>query len=311
MTTTPTHPFRVLRDTIAGPRRLSRLGRADDEATPSAVDEASDAYPFEVRPLAPTIGAEISDVDLADVDDILQLELHRALLEWKVLFFRDQNLTNRQQRDFAARWGELERHPFLPSSEPDVVRFEKGPEVSGVENIWHSDVTWKAETPLGAVLRCIDAPAIGGDTLWADMYSAYDFLPAEVRNRIDGLRAVHDFTASFGQAMTASELAAAKAKFPAVEHPVVRTHPETGRKLLFVNEPFTTRIVGLDEDDSDALLRYLCSQARTPEYQCRFHWTPGSIAFWDNRCTQHYAISDYWPRRRVMERVSILGDRPY
>jgi taurine dioxygenase len=284
-----------------GPRDVHRLG--------SGID--SEPYTrFGLRPLTPLIGAEIDGIDLTSaLDDSTFTELHRALLEWKVLFFRDQHrLSQTQHRGFARRWGELEVHPFLPQGDvPEVVRFEKSETTKGVENIWHSDVSWREMPALGSVLRAIEVPSVGGDTLWADMAAAYDGLPADVKQRIDGRVAVHDFTHSFGRSMPPERLAAMQAEYPAVEHPVVRVHPETGRQTLYVNEIFTSHIVG----ESDELLEYLCAQARVPEYQCRFRWTEGAVAFWDNRATQHYAVSDYWPARRVMERATIIGDTPF
>jgi len=267
---------------------------------------------FAVSPLTPTIGAEIEGVDLrAPLDDELFAELHRALLEWKVIFFRNQKIDGEQHRAFAARWGELEIHPFLPRGDsPYVVRFEKDQANQGYENIWHSDVSWRLVPSLGSVLRCIDCPPHGGDTLWADMACAYDGLPDDLKPRIDGLVAVHDFAVSFGLAMTPEQIAALREKYPPAEHPVVRTHPETGRKTLYVNEIFTSHVQGLEPAESEALLDVLLRQARVPEYQCRFRWTPDAVAFWDNRATQHYAVSDYFPARRVMERATIIGDRP-
>jgi taurine dioxygenase len=191
------------------------------------------------------------------------------------------------------------------------VSFAKDETTKGSENIWHSDVTWRQIPALGSVLRALAVPEIGGDTLWADMTAAYDGLPEDVRQRIEGLTAVHDFAGSFGRNMEPTKLAAMRAQFPAVEHPVVRTHPETGRRAIYVNEIFTSHMVGLEPDESHELLTLLCAQARVPEYQCRFHWEPNSIAFWDNRSTQHYAVSDYWPQPRVMERVTVVGTVPY
>jgi taurine dioxygenase len=285
--------------TIAGPRTLNRPDPAGYEH-------------LELRPLSPTIGAELHGLDLRrDLTDAEHAEVHRALLDWKVVFFRDQRITGDQHRAFAARWGELEVHPFLPAGDvPEVVRFAKDAESKGYENIWHSDVTWREIPALGSVLRALEVPAVGGDTLWADMAAAYDGLPEDVQARIDGMVAVHDFSQSFGQAMDPDELAKMQEQFPAVEHPVVRTHPETGRRTLYVNAIFTSHIVGLDRAESDALLDVLTRQAHVPEYQCRFHWEPDSIAFWDNRATQHYAVSDYYPEVRVMERATIIGDRP-
>jgi len=267
---------------------------------------------FGVRPVGSGIGAEVQDVDLArPIGPELQADLHRALLDWKVLFFRDQHITAEAHRDFGRRWGELEVHPFLPAGDlPEVVRFAKDQSSKGVENIWHSDVTWRKVPSMGSILRAIEVPEVGGDTLWADMAAAYDGLGEDVRRRIDGLTAVHDFADSFGRGMDAAKLAEMRTQFPPAQHPVVRTHPETGRPTIYVNEIFTSHIVGLDPDESDELLRLLCAQARVPEYQCRFKWTPDSIAFWDNRSTQHYAVSDYWPAARVMERVTVIGDVP-
>ncbi|TVY07806.1 TauD/TfdA dioxygenase family protein [Paenibacillus cremeus] len=269
---------------------------------------------FTVKPLGPLIGAEIEGVDLREpVSPELHQELNRALLEWKVIFFRNQQITSEQQRAFARLWGELESHPFLPrGNSEEVVRFAKNDQTVGRENSWHSDVSWRLTPALGAILRLIEVPESGGgDTLWADMAAAYDNLSDEVKERIEGLTAVHDFTHAFGVKLPPDELAARQEEFPAALHPVVRTHPETGRRLLYVNPNFTTRIVGLEPDESERLLQLLFRQAHIPEYQVRFRWEPNAIAFWDNRATQHYAVSDYYPERRIAERVAISGDRPY
>jgi taurine dioxygenase len=273
---------------------------------------------LELQPCTEVIGAEVWGVDLADpLDDETLADIRHALNEWKVLFFRNQALSADQQVAFALRFGELEQHPFLRQGEkPEVVRFEKGenrkdPYGVGSENGWHSDTSWRAEPAFGSVLRAVEVPEWGGDTLWADMGCAYDNLPGSVRERVDGLQAVHSFGSSFGQMLSADERAAMEERFPAVVHPVVRTHPETGRKTLYVNAYFTDRIVGLEPDESEALLDRLCQQAMHPEWQVRLRWEPGTVAFWDNRATQHYASSDYYPRRRVMDRVAIKGDRPF
>ncbi len=268
---------------------------------------------FRIRPLGRVIGAEIDGVDLAQpVTPELRAELNRALLEWKVVFFRDQRITPAQQRAFAANWGELETNPFIPRGENDeVTRFERTASMPGFENIWHTDVTWRPNPALGSVLRLIEVPPVGGDTMWADMAAAYDNLPEDVRVRIDGLTAVHDYLPGFDRFADPALLAQWQEQFPPVEHPVVRTHPETGRRTLFVNQAFTTHIVGLDRAESDRLLRYLFLQAHTPEFQVRFSWRPDSVAFWDNRATQHYAVNDYHPHVRIAERVAIAGDRPF
>ncbi len=297
-----------MRTLDVGPRLAARL---PDGVEPRPYER------FALRALSPTIGAEVDGVDLGGaVDDGLHAELRRALLEWKVLFFRDQDITRAQHRAFAERWGELEQHPFYSYVHPDqqsaadVVTLAKDAESGGVENEWHADITWHVRPSFGAVLRAIEVPDLGGDTLWADAGAAYDGLPAEMRDRIDGMVAVHDWRTTFGLAMPASDVEALSPQFPPVEHPVVRVHPDTGRRTLFVNPIFTQHVVGLTPDESDALLDVLFRQMTRPEYQCRFRWTPGSVAFWDNRSTQHYASSDYWPQRRVMDRISIAGDRP-
>ena len=192
-----------------------------------------------------------------------------------------------------------------------MIRFAKDAEVVGAENVWHSDVSWREIPSLGAVLHALEVPDVGGDTLWADMEAAYEGLPETIRERIESASAVHDFVQSFGLGLPDEKREEMREKFPPVTHPVVRTHPVSGRRCLYVNAIFTSHLVGFEPEASDALLRRLYRQAQVPEYQCRFHWEPHSIAFWDNRSTQHYAISDYWPHRRVMERATIVGDRPF
>lgn len=271
---------------------------------------------FSLTPLSPTIGAEVDGFGLADpMDDDLQAELRRALLEWKVLFFRDQDITREQHRAFAERWGPVEQHPFYKYIQPDqtavdVVTLYKDAENRGVENEWHHDITWHTTPSFGAVLRAVEVPELGGDTLWLDAAAAYDNLPDELKEQVDGLTAVHDWRHTFGLAMPREAREELSPHFPPVEHPVVRVHPETGRKTLFVNAVFTHHIVGVDEAESDALLGRLFHEARRPEFQCRFRWQPGSVAFWDNRATMHYASSDYYPQRRTMDRISIQGDVP-
>jgi taurine dioxygenase len=306
----------VLDPTLAGPLNGFLSGPRLAARVP---DDWTDVPPtrITVSPVAPTVGAVVHGVDLSEpVDDELFAELHRALLEWKVLFFRDQDLSGEQHAAFAANWGPLETHPFYgtvtatEADAPEVVRLEKGPEVVGFENVWHSDVTWRVEPSLGSVLRAIEVPELGGDTLWADMGAAYDRLTPAMRSRIDGMTAVHDWFMNFGLVMDPDERDRLRPQFPAVEHPVVRTHPETGRRTLYVNRAFTQHIVGLEPDESAELLEHLYLQANFPEYQCRWTWSAGDVAFWDNRSTQHYASSDYFPARRVMERITVCGDRP-
>jgi taurine dioxygenase len=292
------------REDHVGPRHLRRLPEGTKERPYTL---------FKVKPLTPVIGAEIAGVNLSGpVTPELQAELNRALLEWKVLFFRNQNVTSEQLKVFARLWGELEVHPFLPQGESkEFVRFARDQKQAGYENIWHTDVTFRPRPAKACLLKMIKVPPVGGDTLWADMGAAYDNLPDKIKESIDGLTAIHDFTPAFSDFMTKEELAEKQAEFPPVEHPVVRTHPETGRKTLFVNPSFTTRIVGMKPEESEALLQYLFRQAQIPEYQVRFRWEENTIAFWDNRATQHYAVSDYYPNPRQAERVAIVGDQPY
>ncbi|MFI5521176.1 TauD/TfdA dioxygenase family protein [Streptomyces platensis] len=269
---------------------------------------------FEVVPQAATVGAEIRGLDLSrPLSAELRTELNRALLEWKVLFFRGQRLSSAAQREFARNWGELETNPLLaPGDSKDVVRFDKAAGGAATfENVWHTDVTFRERPAMGAVLQLREVPPAGGDTMWADMAAAYDNLPPEIRARINAARAVHDYLPGFARFYSPAQLAPFQEEFPPVTHPVVRRHPETGRRMLFVNASFTTRIVGLGRAASDRLLRLLFQQAQVPEYQVRWRWQPGDLAFWDNRATQHYAVNDYGTHRRVAERVAIAGDRPY
>ncbi len=247
-----------------------------------------------------------------DLPDATIAELRQALLDYKVLCFRDQPITAAQHVAFARRFGDLEVHPFIPANGefPELVRFAKSADVGGYENGWHSDVSWRAVPSMAAVLHAVAVPPTGGDTLFADMYAAYDGLADDLKARIDGLVAVHDHVSSFGHQVPPEQREEIRAKFPPVEHPVVRTHPETGRKLIYVNRFFTSHVVGLAPAESRALIEELSRQADIIEYQCRIRWTPDTVVMWDNRAVQHYACSDYWPSVRVMERASIVGDAP-
>ncbi len=272
---------------------------------------------FSVNPLTPTIGAIIEGIDLRqELGDGEIDALRSALLDWKVIFFRDQDITRDQHIAFARRFGDLEIHPATPADQPDpeVLHIVHDEMSRGRENTWHSDVTWRPEPSLGSILRAVEVPAVGGDTLFCDMYAAYEGLSDKMKDFICGLDAEHSFIRVFGKRLAANDPEKAKrlaAENPVQIHPVVRTHPETGRRGLYVNVAFVERIVGLSEIESRDLLDHLYAQARIPEYQCRFRWEKNSIAFWDNRACQHYAASDYFPQRRAMERVTICGDRPF
>ncbi|WP_247597623.1 TauD/TfdA family dioxygenase [Streptomyces sp. RKND-216] len=297
--------------------RVPADGLYEGRRTLRRVPDGWQDRPYELFTLVPQgrlIGAEIRDVDLTrPLAPALREELNRALLEWKVLFFRGAHLTPGQQAAFARHWGELETNPLLArGSSDEVVRFDKGDSaVPTFENVWHADVTFRERPALGAVLQLREVPPVGGDTMWADMAAAYDNLPDEVKARIDGATAVHDFLPGFARFYGPERLAPLQDAFPPVEHPVVRTHPETGRRMLFVNTSFTTHLTGMPREESDRLLAFLVRQAHVPEYQVRYRWQPGDVAFWDNRSTQHYAVDDYFPHRRLAERVAIAGDRPF
>ena len=266
-----------------------------------------------VTPKGVTLGAEISGVRLSgDLPDEVIAEIRRAWLDYKVVYVRDQDISSTEHVEFARRFGKLEVHPFLLGSEehPELVRFEKGVEASGFENGWHHDVTWRETPSMGAILRSIQVPATGGDTAFSDMAAAYDGLDDEMKERLDGLQAAHDYTLAFGSFVDDSKKAEMRKQYPVVHHPIVRTHPETGRKLLFVNAYFTSHVVDMDENEGNQLLRYLISRASIMEYQYRVSWEPNQVTLWDNRIVQHYALSDYYPDVRIMERASIVGDRP-
>lgn len=269
---------------------------------------------FDVRPVTPAIGAEIRGLDLGALCDAETFAaLEQAWLDHKVLFFRaQQHITTEQHVAFCRQFGELELHPFAPPKPgyPEVLLVIANAQRRGNENTWHSDVTWRAEPSRGSMLRAITVPDVGGDTLFADMEAAYDGLDDATKERLAGATAMHDLTRVAATIAGQKVASALSEKFPPSEHPVVRTHPMTGRKSLYVNAAFTTHLVGLPADESDALLQHLYRQAAIPEYQCRLRWEPGTVALWDNRCVQHYAASDYWPAERLMERVTIVGDRP-
>jgi len=303
---------------LGAARRTGAMGLAVGPVTHLAEERARLArltwQHFDARPLAATVGAEITGVDLAtDLSDAVVDEIRQALYAYKVIFFRDQPLTPAQHVAFAGRFGPLEVHPFIPSNtgQPELVRFEKTAEVGGYENLWHHDVTWREQPSMGAVLHAVKVPSVGGDTLFCDMYAAYEGLDDDTKARLEGLVARHDFVRAFGHSVPDDRKAEMRAQYPVVEHPVVITHDGTGRKLLYVNRIFTDSIVGLDRDESDDLLHRLYRQAETVEYQVRFSWTDDAVAFWDNRAVQHYAASDYWPEQRTMERASITGSRPH
>ena len=296
-------------------------------SAPAVVKGASLTRSITVEQLTCAIGAELGNVNLgaASRDPALVAEIRALLLKHKVLFFRDQDITRAEHVAFARHFGELEDHPVVGSDpeNPGLVRIYKTPDAPAerYENAWHTDATWREKPPFGCVLRCVECPPVGGDTMWANMALAYERLPDNVKAKIATLRARHSIEATFGAAMPIEKRLALKAQYPDAEHPVVRTHPETGEKILFVNG-FTTHFTNFHTADNvrygqdfapgaAQLLQYLISQAQIPEYQVRWRWQPNSVAFWDNRSTQHYAVMDYPPCHRKMERAGIIGDTPF
>lgn len=266
-----------------------------------------------IRPLTPTIGAEVEGVDLGDVDDAAFSEVSHALAEHLVLFFRDQEISVEDHKAFGRRFGELDIHPNDPGLDghPEVMVIhadETSKRVAG--EMWHSDVSCRAEPPMGSILRMFEVPETGGDTLFASMYAAYDALSDRMKEHLDGLTALHDGGPYYRAVNRIIGRDDGGRVYPTAEHPVIRTHPVTGRRCLFVNSMFTTRIAGLPRGESDALLGFLFDHVKNPLFQCRFRWEPHSVAFWDNRCTQHFAVWDYFPSVRSGYRVTVCGDAP-
>ncbi len=273
--------------------------------------------PFTVERLGAKLGAEIHGLDLKNgLDPDTFKALEAALIEHKVIVLRDQHLTTEQHIAVSRPFGELEVHPMRPQGEfPEILVLDNhkdNPVLS--TDVWHSDTTFRKNPTKYTILRCQIMPKVGGDTLWADMEAAYDGLSSAFKTMIGGLRAVHDFQ-NFRVLFKNTDEDRAKLRrmeemFPNPSHPVVRTHPMTGRKSIYVNPQFTLRIEGLEPDESRAILQVLFAQAQVPEYQFRLRWTPGAIVFWDNQSTQHYAANDYYPERRRMERTAVVGGVP-
>jgi taurine dioxygenase len=270
---------------------------------------------IEVRKLNPVIGAEIFGVDLSkDLGNQQFQEVHDALMDNLVIFFRDQTMTIDQHKAFGARFGKLHIHPNAPQEMKDhpeilvIKADEKSKHVAGEE--WHSDVTSDPEPPMGSILHMHTVPPDGGgDTMFSNMYAAFEALSSPIKKLIEPMAAIHDSAKAHGYRLKQGDRA--DMTLPRAEHPIVRTHPVTGRKALFVNRAFTTRIVGLKQHESDALLAMLYNHVETPEFMCRFRWRENSVAFWDNRSAQHRAIFDYHPNRRYGLRVTVAGDKPF
>jgi taurine dioxygenase len=279
---------------------------------------------FSLRPITPNIGVEVTGIDLdVPLAGETVAALRRALVTHKVLVFRDQPITPASHVELARRFGELEVHPVFPHhpDHPELVLLGGTGDTRARENIYHSDVSWRQTPSMASLLRCVQCPPAGGDTVWVNMALAYENLPDELKARLDGLQAVHDIMPAFGSRMSTDERSQNRLRFPAVTHPVVRIHPESGEKILYVNEAFTTHLanyaeafdvrVGFDFKLAEMdLLHHLLRQAAIPEYQMRLHWQPDTLVIWDNRSTQHYAVQDYFPAVRRMMRATVIGDDP-
>ncbi len=273
------------------------------------------AASLDVRPISPNIGAEIVGLDLASPlsSEVIGL-VREALCTHHVIFFRQQSLSPKEQADFATQFGQVtEAHPVLPAIKEHGQVLAIDGEVDRA-SWWHTDVTFLDTPPLGSILYMLEAPPVGGDTMWASLQDAYDGLAAPVREMCDKLIAIHfdpwfaaDVEARGGYEWNGEW----RDHLVAALHPVVRTHPENGRNGLFVNSQFTQTLLGLSKNESNAILEMLYQHCVRPEYTCRFHWEPGSVAFWDNRATMHYALDDYGQARRFAHRVTLRGDRPF
>lgn len=271
-----------------------------------------------IIPLAGALGAEIQGIDLTQpILPEIANQLKDLLLSYQVIFFRNQPIEAAQHKALAEIWGPLQTHPAYSTVPgfPEITILESLPDKPTKIDTWHSDMTFRLHPPVGTVLRSRIIPPKGGDTVFASMTAAYKGLSSRMKQYLSGLNAVHDFQYGFKESLAEpggrERLADALKAYPPVEHPVIHHHPESGSPLIFVNQLFTTHIVGIPKKESEAVLQFLFEHLRTDEYTCRFSWEPDSIAIWDNRSTQHKPINDYFPAHRRMERTVIDGDRPY
>ncbi|HEX3991429.1 MAG TPA: TauD/TfdA family dioxygenase, partial [Acetobacteraceae bacterium] len=277
------------------------------------VDESAPYETISIDKYTPIIGAEISGVDLNQLSNRQVDEIHRALAENSVIFFRDQQLSQEQHLAFGRNFGELHIHPAAPHApghdELMIIHADKSSPRANGEG-WHSDVSCDTTPPMGSILYIRQTPPKGGDTLFSSMYAAYEALSDRMKAYLEGMTAVHDGEENY-RGTYAYAGVGDKPTYPRAEHPVIRTHPVTGKKALYVNRGFTKRLLGVPRDESKAILEYLWDHAENPLFQCRFRWQPNSVAFWDNRCVQHRAMWDYWPHTRSGFRVTVAGDKPY
>ena len=298
---------------------------ADEDVGPPNIDYDR----FVVKPLTPFFGAEISGLSVNELDDEGIKRVHEAWMDWKVLVFRNQDINSDEQLAFALNFGEVDRHPYLDVGKSEDIsvldnagapRFDRAYQaaVSATSDRelkafgrWHTDATFRACPPYSSFLIARILPSTGGDTVWADMEQVYEGLSVDIKSLIDGRTATHSVKkSSFVHGMSPEEKEEELERFPPQHHPMVRTHPVTGRKSLYINSAFVDRIDGLSEGESRELYRELTCEVHRPEYQMRLRWEVGTLTMWDNRCAQHYPVYDYYERRR-MERVTLAGDRPF
>ena len=268
---------------------------------------------MKVHQLTCHIGAEIIDVDLSNPTPNLIEEIKKIWLKHKVLVLRDQSITREEHIAFGRCFGDLEIHPFAPSPEnyPEIVKIKSDYKVQYAASNWHSDVTWREEPSMGSILRGRVIPEVGGDTSFANAAEAYNRLPGHVKEKVDDAYAIHDFTRTFGRRMTNEEQHEQHKKYPPARHPVIRTHPETGERSIYTNKPFVSHIEGVSDEESRELLRILERAILDPSVQCRVKWAVDTIVMWDNRIAQHHASNDFYPQTRHVERVTIVGDKPF
>ncbi len=271
------------------------------------------------KPIASALGAIVQGIDLTEINDHQCAQLKSLLHQYQVLFFRQQNLTPASQAELAGKFGRLHLHPIYPKvdAHPEILILDTALNDLRDNATWHTDVTFIDTPPLGSILRAIQVPEFGGDTLWASSSAAYKGLSKPLQQFLDPLFAEHDIQLSFPEERFSAspqakeQLVKARNDHPPVSHPVVRVHPETGKKGLFVTPGFTRRILGLSPLESRTILDFLFAHSTQPEYSVRWQWQQNDVVFWDNRITQHYACNDYLPQRRIMHRATILGDKPF
>lgn len=296
---------------------LQRLDPTGQDVISSDIRSRCKAEGIKLEHLGVTLGTVIHNVDLRHLTESKLKLIKDIFRQRKVVFFRDQKLTKDEHLEFGRLFGKLEVHPFTPHMEgyPEILQIRNDSKNPAAINSWHTDVTWRTEPSFGSVLYMRDKPSYGGDTLFADAHCMFEGLPDDVKARVQGLTATHDFhvfrLAQQIRGVPDEVIDEMVEKFPLAHHPVIRTHPETGKQGVYVCAGFTKHIEGIDDEESERLLGVLYKQSQIPEYQCRFKWEVGSVAFWDNAAVQHYASADYFPHTRVVERVTICGEKPY